>query len=409
LIANKINKSNLITNGIPVSSSTFEGTHTTYPMFSFWERESFFHSPDVIVLGSGIVGLNAAIHLKQISPSLRVSVAERGFLPYGASTRNAGFACFGSASELIADLDMQSEDTVVQLIEKRWNGLQRLRRLIGDDNLRYEPLGGYEIFTPSDQSTFERCLDKLTYLNNIAGSVTGKQNVFSIKDDDISRLGFRGVSHMLLNNQEGQLDTGAMMQALLARAQQAGVEVYTGVTVTEVLHEEDGIVLLTQNGFRLPCRQLLVATNGFAKSLYPELAVEPARAQVLITHPIPGLKLRGSFHYDEGYYYFRNVGDRILFGGGRNLDFDGEQTTSMQLTETIQHRLEQLLQELICPYTETTIDMRWSGIMGMGTTKTAILERINPRTVCAVRMGGMGVAIGGLIGEEAAELILKGL
>ena len=47
--------------------------------------------------------------------------------------------------------------------------------------------------------------------------------------------------------------------------------------------------------------------------------------------------------------------------------------------------------------------------MGMGTTKTAILERIDPRTVCAVRMGGMGVAIGGLIGEEAAELILKGL
>jgi hypothetical protein len=28
---------------------------------------------------------------------------------------------------------------------------------------------------------------------------------------------------------------------------------------------------------------------------------------------------------DQGYYYFRNIGDRIL--GGRNLDFDVENTT----------------------------------------------------------------------------------
>jgi L-2-hydroxyglutarate oxidase LhgO len=68
--------------------------------FSYWEQSSFFNY-DAIIIGSGIVGLIAAIHLKKSSPNLNIAVLERGFLPSGASTKNAGFACFGSVSELI--------------------------------------------------------------------------------------------------------------------------------------------------------------------------------------------------------------------------------------------------------------------------------------------------------------------
>ena len=28
------------------------------------------------------------------------------------------------------------------------------------------------------------------------------------------------------------------------------------------------------------------------------------------------LKIKGSFHYEKGYYYFRNIDNRILLGGG---------------------------------------------------------------------------------------------
>ena len=42
----------------------------------------------------------------------------------------------------------------------------------------------------------------------------------------------------------------------------------------------------------------------------------------------------------EGYYYFRNIGNRILFGGGRHLDFDKEFAADMALNESIQNELE---------------------------------------------------------------------
>ena len=126
---------------------------------------------------------------------------------------------------------------------------------------------------------------------------------------------------------------------------------------------------------------------------------------MLITSPVEGLKVNGAFHYEKGYYYFRNVGDRILFGGGRNLDFKAEETTQFDLTDIVQNRLDELLKTMILPGQSYTIEQRWSGIMGLGPVKSAIVEKINDSVFCAVRMGGMGVAIGSLIGREAAELI----
>ena len=101
------------------------------------------------------------------------------------------------------------------------------------------------------------------------------------------------------------------------------------------------------------------------------------------------------------------IGDRILFGGGRNLDFDSEKTTEFMLTDLVQHQLDHLLKTTILPDTHYEIDQRWSGIMGLGDVKTTIVKSISSRVFCAVRMGGMGVAIGAIVGEEAAEIIVK--
>ena len=119
----------------------------------------------------------------------------------------------------------------------------------------------------------------------------------------------------------------------------------------------------------LKTEKVIVATNGFAKELLSLEDVEPARAQVLITQPIKNLNLKGSFHYDSGYYYFRNIDNRILFGGGRNLDFKGENTNHLGLSDLIQNQLDNLLLTCIIPNTKVDIDRRWSGIMGVGSEK----------------------------------------
>ena len=58
---------------------------------------------DYLIVGSGIVGLTCAIQLKAKDPEARVVIVEQGDRPSGASIKNAGFACFGSVSELLDD------------------------------------------------------------------------------------------------------------------------------------------------------------------------------------------------------------------------------------------------------------------------------------------------------------------
>lgn len=149
-----------------------------------------------------------------------------------------------------------------------------------------------------------------------------------------------------------------------------------------------------------------MCTNGFAKQLLEE-DVQPARAQVLITKPIENLNIKGTFHYQKGYYYFRNIDDRILFGGGRNLDFEGETTTEMTTSANILDSLKEILSTVILPNTEYEIDRSWAGIMGVGSTKKPIIKMISPSVACGIRLGGMGVAIGSLVGQDLAQLIVK--
>lgn len=372
---------------------------------SYWERDTYFSFIDVLIIGSGIVGLNAAISFKEKQPNLKVLVLERGILPLGASSKNAGFSCFGSVSELLDDLKNASENEVFSLVEKRWKGLQRLREVLGDEQIGLNNWGGYELF--DDEEFYQECASKIEYLNKQVSSIIGSQEVYKTVDEKIDVFGFHKVRHLIENQFEGQIDTGKMISSLVRKAQELGVLILNSMEINSLQDDNHQVNISLVNGFEFKANKVLVATNGFAKQLLPELAVNPARAQVLITHPIPNLKIKGTFHYDKGYYYFRNVGNRLLLGGGRNLDFSAEETTEMIVTEKIQGALENLLREVILPDTPFAIDHRWSGIMGVGEKKTTIVKLVSANVGCAVRMGGMGVAIGSLIGAEAAQMMLN--
>src|ERR1700712_1937981 len=172
--------------------------------FSYWERTAFIDGADVIIIGSGLVGLSAALHLKTQQPNLNVVVLERGFLPSGASTKNAGFACFGTASEQLSLLEHATEDEMVQLVDFKYRGLKKLREKLGDANIDYQEHGGYELLLDNDLAKANESLEKIAYLNNLLKPVIGRSDIYAAADDKISQFGFKGVSRMIYNTCEGQ-------------------------------------------------------------------------------------------------------------------------------------------------------------------------------------------------------------
>ena len=366
---------------------------------SYWEYKTWLSNIDFTVVGSGIVGLNCALSLKKSFPTAKILVLEKGVLPQGASTKNAGFACFGSISEVLSDLKLHSEEEVIELVQKRWQGIKLLRDNLGDQNIGFQQYGGHELFLEGHDTLYKNCLGKLDEVNKLLLPVFG-ENAFQPHQNSFN---FKNIQENYITNRfEAQIDTGMMMLSLLQKVQKSGITILNSIYIEEFVENGDSVLVKT-NQFEFQTKELFIATNGFASQLLNE-TVKPARAQVLITKPIPNLHIKGTFHLDEGYYYFRNIDNRILFGGGRNLDFKGEETAIFGETDVIQNQLETILKESILPNTSFEIERRWSGIMGMGNQKKPIVKQVSDNVFCGVRLGGMGIAIGSLVGKELAHL-----
>ena len=202
---------------------------------SYWEIKNWFANVDYTVVGTGIVGLHASLRLRERFPNSKIIVLEKGILPQGASTKNAGFACFGSLSEIIDDLKFHSEEEVINLIQKRWEGLKLLRKRIGDEKLDFKPFGGYELFLKEHESDYLECINKLPFINEILKPLF-KADVYS---KEIDRFGFNGIfESVIFNPFEGQIDTGNMMQELLKQAAANDILILNQQKVTALMTME---------------------------------------------------------------------------------------------------------------------------------------------------------------------------
>jgi glycine/D-amino acid oxidase-like deaminating enzyme len=368
-------------------------------MLSFWEKRSFINY-DYIVIGAGITGLSVACELKEQNADANVLVLERGMLPTGASTKNAGFACIGSLSENLYDKSVMGEKALLDLVQSRHKGLQILRNRLGDEAIAYDACGGYEIILNSEDQNFVSQMDEM---NALLYPLFNK-NVFSLCHDKIKEFGFsKHASQLIYNYLEGSIDSGKMMNSLWLHAQKLGVKIITGAEVKSIDENKEAVEVAV-NGMSFKAQKIFICTNAFTKSLLPNIELNPGRGQVLVTKPIPNLKVDGTFFFDEGYYYFKNFENRIVFGGGRNLDFEGENTTNFGSNQKIIEKLQTYLKELILPDTDFEIEHTWSGIMSFSDNKLPLVEALSERQFLGVRLNGMGVALGSKIAKDLVAL-----
>ncbi len=152
--------------------------------------------------------------------------------------------------------------------------------------------------------------------------------------------------------------------------------------------------------------KLVICTNAFAKKWFDMEDISPGRGFILLTNKIPDLKINGCFHYNGGYYYFRNIGNRLLLGGGREIDIKNETTFSFGINNRIRQKLIEDLKRFIVPNKDFHIKSEWSGIMGFGQNKLPLIKKFSENISLGVRLGGMGISIGSIVGEKTAELVL---
>jgi len=372
-------------------------------MISYWEQKNFLNH-DVIIVGSGFTGLSAAIHYKKRHPKSKVLILEKEIFPTGASTKNAGFACFGSLTEILDDLWNMTQSEVLQLVKKRYKGLCDIREQFGDKALGYIPSHGFELLEEENLPA----LEQMDYLNKILKK-TFKKEVFGLVKKP-EKMGFSPqVKAVVENRFEGELDPAKYLNCLWDMASSLGIKILTGVSVVEI-QRDSGIILAEDlsksRTFEFKAGKIGVCTNAFTKKLWPESELRPGRGLILLSKPLEEkIPWKGSFHMDKGYVYFREIDGRLLIGGARNKDMEKEYTTDFSVNPKIKSHLENLAKEVILPGKNLEWEMEWTGIMAFGNKKIPLIQKIGDRTAAAVRLGGMGVAIGWQVGKDLSKLL----
>jgi len=191
---------------------------------SYWDKCELEKTCDVLVIGAGIVGLSAAIEIKTREPNLSVEVLEKEAYGALASSRNAGFACFGSVSEIYADIDRYGEEQTISLVQRRRAGLEKLVGRYGTEALGYQRYGGYEVFAKAED--FERQASRISSVNDWLEGL-----IFQVVDTPTC---IRLHPQSVRNAQEGQLRTNRLYDLLESEARAYGIKIRRSATVHRI-------------------------------------------------------------------------------------------------------------------------------------------------------------------------------
>ncbi|MEM8585744.1 MAG: FAD-dependent oxidoreductase [Bacteroidota bacterium] len=388
------------------------------PSLSYWESQTFIGQPDLVIVGAGFVGLRTALSIREqerihaLEPS-DILVVDRHAFGLGASTRNAGFACFGSPTEILADLENGRPEAVWQTVMRRYKGVQRLRQELSETPY-WQGQGGYEVFLDKDKYEYVR--DNLSELNRELSERLGPDAQWLPTDKP---TGLQSDYPVLYNRAEAKLQPAALLKNLQEQCQRQGIRFLFGCRVCSFVEVNGRVQLETEQMGSIVCQRILLATNAFSRELGLNLDLRPQRNLVLLTAPIPDLDLPGTYHHHEGYVYFRTVnsqaGSRVLIGGARHLDEAAETTdfeadhstgTTAGIEELVKSLENYLFAFLRTRESNIQITHTWMGILAQGTEKTPIVKSLRPGVFVAARLAGMGVALSAEVGDQAAKLLL---
>lgn len=383
--------------------------------FSYWEMNREIFKGDILIIGGGLVGQSIAIAIqkqkKQLKQKpLKICIVDK--LPMGqsgASTRNAGFACFGSPTEIIDDLSREEENRTINRISNRISGLSIWKDWIPGNIIEWDDCSGYEVFEREEEMNFKEVLDKLPHLNKIGESASGNPMIYSKHKRISSKL-----PYSIRIEGEASLNPGKAHNSLYGLNKELGSQIINGVSIPNRNYwhkNSEGWTIPTKNGI-FKAKRVVIAANAWTpKILNSDLDITPGRGQILMIKSMKPINYNGVFHAKKGYLYFRNGNsiNSLIIGGGRNLFQTNETSLEMTTTKEVQDYLESYARNVLLPNQDFSIQNRWAGIMAFSKqgNKDPLLYWDEPDLLIASRMCGMGIALAPMIGIQASKKILE--
>ncbi len=360
-------------------------------------------SADVVVVGGGLAGINAARALA--GRGVKVTLVEAETLGFGASTRNGGIVHAGykwSAGELIG---RYGEVAGRALYQETLDGYQTVKRLISDAAIDcdFREVGHLELaYAPAHVAELEHARDSLASVG-VESYLVGRERI----REEIGSDAYFGA---LAVEGSGLLHPGRYFAGLASAADRAGADLHEGVRARTIRRQGDGrFVVETQRG-AIHARDVLVATNGYTDGVAPAVRrrVIPIGSYIIASEPLPEdlareLSPKGRSFFDTKnflYYWHVSADRRMIFGGRASF-----MPTSTDHTAAILHRGLLEVHPQLAGY---RIEYAWGGNVGFTQDRMPHAGRTRDGVTYLVGCCGTGVALMTHMGSTVGEWLAGG-
>jgi len=354
---------------------------------------------DVVVVGGGIAGCSAALHLAKRGYS--VALLEARFVGYGASGRSGGQTIFGLAASQTALKAQVGRDDARRLFDLSIEALDCTRALIDTYRIDCDYRSNHVHVATKPRQIRE--------LQEWVQELHDEYDYRSVRflDREELQAHVRSERYLagLLDSRSGHLHPLRYTEGLARAAELEGVRIFEDTRVLGFA--SNGDVVVHTAGGEVRCKHLILCGNVYLDGVAPVLArrilgvgtyivatdaLEPARAGALL--PSNAAVADVNWILD----YFRLTAEhRLLFGG--RVSYSAVEPP--RLAESMRKRMVRVFPSLA----DVKIAYTWGGYLDITMSRAPDFGRLSPNVYYLQGFSGHGMSLTGLAGKLIAEAV----
>ena len=356
---------------------------------------------DVAVVGAGLTGLSAALHLAR--KGAKVAVFERETVAFGASGRNGGMATTGLSIGFRDAIARYGFPTASALFLSYNDAIDSVEKLVGEEGINCDFARTGKLSLAAKPAHY----DGLRKTREVLAERLGYETQLVPKSEMRSEIGSDHYHGAMVDPKGAGLHVGKFTRGLAESAARLGAQIHEKAPVAEVVRRRGTQHTVVTLRGSVTAEQVLVATSGYTSRPFRwmQVRIAPVGSFIIVTEPL-GKEIcdellpnrRMASDSKNLLYYFRITPDhRLLFGGRAR--FAMSNPHSDEKSGRILHRA---MVSVFPQLADARVDYCWGGLVDM-TLDRMVHAGEHDGLFYSLGYSGHGVQMATYMGKQMAE------